>query len=121
LHGYALKVQITFEAEELDERNWVVDFGGLKDLKEWLVKSFDHTTCVAIDDPELETFEMLRDKGLIDLRVMPNIGIEWFAKSIFQNVDGWLSEQERYRHRVRVMQVEVSEHDGNSAYVRREV
>lgn len=33
LHGYALAFKFTFEAEELDVRNWVVDFGALKSLK----------------------------------------------------------------------------------------
>ena len=36
LHGYSLQFKFTFEARELDERNWVVDFGGLKPLKAWL-------------------------------------------------------------------------------------
>ena len=28
--------EFVFGGEELDERNWIVDFGGLKLLKEWL-------------------------------------------------------------------------------------
>ena len=42
LHGYALEFKITF-AGELDQRNWVMDFGGLKDFKLFLEKTFDHT------------------------------------------------------------------------------
>ena len=33
IHGYNLTADITFECDNLDERNWVMDFGGLKDLK----------------------------------------------------------------------------------------
>ena len=33
LHGYSLEINLEFEANTLDERNWVVDFGGLKDLE----------------------------------------------------------------------------------------
>src|SRR4051812_23270084 len=36
LHGYALEVSACFEADSLDHRNWVIDFGGLKDFKRWL-------------------------------------------------------------------------------------
>lgn len=43
IHGYALSFQFTFGCGALDENNWVVDFGGLKELKEWLEFSFDHT------------------------------------------------------------------------------
>ena len=42
LHGYSLSFKFTFGCNELDERNWVVDFGGLKPLKKWLEDSFDH-------------------------------------------------------------------------------
>ena len=45
-----------FGGAELDERNWIVDFGGLKPLKNWLAEMFDHTYLVSQDDPELETF-----------------------------------------------------------------
>src|SRR4051812_22439004 len=54
LHGYALQVKLTFVAQTLDERNWVVDFGGLKDIKERLTELLDHKTIVARDDPEIE-------------------------------------------------------------------
>ena len=33
VHGYKLSAKFWFEAKELDENNWVVDFGGLKDFK----------------------------------------------------------------------------------------
>ena len=56
IHGYALQFEFTFGGNELDESNWIVDFGGLKPLKEWLKHMFDHTYLVAEDDPELETF-----------------------------------------------------------------
>jgi len=45
LHGYSIGVKFVFECEELDERNWVFDFGGLKDIKKWLEHMFDHTCC----------------------------------------------------------------------------
>ena len=43
LHGYSLGFKLVFECESLDERNWVMDFGGLKDFKLFLEKTFDHT------------------------------------------------------------------------------
>ena len=36
LHGYSLEISIQFEALNLDKRNWVVDFGGLKELEKEL-------------------------------------------------------------------------------------
>ena len=36
IHGYAMSFHFEFEADTLDARNWVTDFGGLKPLKEKL-------------------------------------------------------------------------------------
>ena len=55
IHGYSLGFKLIFECDGLDERNWVYDFGGLKEFKAWLEKTFDHTLCVAEDDPEFQT------------------------------------------------------------------
>jgi 6-pyruvoyltetrahydropterin/6-carboxytetrahydropterin synthase len=35
LHGYSIGIKLIFESETLDDRNWVMDFGGLKAFKEW--------------------------------------------------------------------------------------
>ena len=42
LHGYSLAFKFTFGCSDLDNKNWAVDFGGLKPLKQWLEDSFDH-------------------------------------------------------------------------------
>ena len=47
IHGYQLKAEITFACNELDDNNWVFDFGGLKDLKHIYKTQFDHTLVVA--------------------------------------------------------------------------
>ena len=40
VHGYALTVRFFFESDELDVRNWVQDYGGLRPLKEQLEEWF---------------------------------------------------------------------------------
>jgi 6-pyruvoyltetrahydropterin/6-carboxytetrahydropterin synthase len=57
LHGYSLGIKLIFESETLDDRNWVMDFGGLKAFKEWSEYMFDHTLVVAHDDPHLPFFQ----------------------------------------------------------------
>ena len=41
IHGYALGFEITFESETLDDRNWVIDFGDLGVLKQYLKNRVD--------------------------------------------------------------------------------
>ena len=110
IHGYALGFEITFEAEELDDRNWVIDFGDLGVLKKWLNEMFDHTTVVAFDDPNLELFEDLNSKNLIDLRLLENVGCEAFAETVYL-----FCKMEFEDDRVKVKSVRVFEHGANSA------
>lgn len=115
MHGYALAFSFKFEASTLDHNNWVVDFGGLKWLKAWLENQFDHTTLVAQDDPEMETFRMLHDKKLIDMRVIPGVGCEKTAEYVFDHVASQIDSL--HAGRVKLISVEVREHPGNSAII----
>ena len=114
IHGYALKFEFVFESDELDVRNWVVDFGSLKSLKGWLEDMFDHTTLVAEDDPHLEWFKEAHAKGLIDLRILPSVGCEKTAEYVFEYAEMWLTDN-GYTPRVSLRSVQVWEHEGNSA------
>ena len=114
LHGYALGFKFTFAASTLDDKNWVVDFGGLKELKEQLKYWFDHTLAVAIDDPSLSTFKVLQNEKLFDLRTFNKVGCEAFAEFAATLATRELIEQ-RMDSRVWVVQVECFEHAGNSA------
>lgn len=117
VHGYSLAFQATFEATELDHRNWVVDFGSLKSFKGWLERMFDHTTLVAEDDPQLDWFVEANRRGLLDLRQVMASGCEAIARLVFEYLEMWLTDN-GYSPRVRLVKLEVREHDGNSAYVR---
>ena len=114
IHGYRLQCKIWFTANELDKRNWVYDFGGCKAIKKLLEEQFDHTTCVAGDDPELETFKLLSEKNMINLRVMEDgVGIEKTAEWVFDKVNNYV--RTTTKDRVQIIKVEVWEHEGNSA------
>jgi len=114
LHGYAMAVRFEFEADELDERNWVVDFGSLSTLKGWLQGLFDHKLIIAEDDPEREYLEDAGRRGVADVVVVPAISCERFAEMIFEATDVWLKDN-GYAPRVRTRLVEVKEHGANSA------
>ena len=114
LHGYALAFRFVFEAEELDARNWVVDFGGLKSLKQILADNFDHATIVAEDDPELDWFEEAAKRGMCRLVVLPSAGCERFAEYVYDVTETWLRDA-GFAPRCRLVSVEVSEHGAHSA------
>jgi len=106
-----------------------MDFGGLKLFKEWSEQMFDHTTVVAYDDPQLDTFKSLNaitggynDQGIINLRIVEGVGCEMFAKICYDKMAELLEEMKQNKHSrypvessVRLVSAEVFEHDANSA------
>ena len=121
LHGYGVSFRVWFEGE-LDERNWVWDFGGMKrakgtidgmNPKAWMDYMFDHTTIIAEDDPGLGGFKTMNDLGIIQLRIIPAVGAEQFAKYIYEKLNTFI--QEETEGRVKIVRVEFMEHAKNTA------
>lgn len=114
LHGYNLYAKFWFKAKFLDENNWVVDFGALKQLKKRFQKQFDHTTIISRNDPLLNEFLKLNKVGGIDLRIMnKGIGIEKFAEYCYEQSNNYVKKITN--ERCWVLKVEVFEHEKNSA------
>jgi 6-pyruvoyltetrahydropterin/6-carboxytetrahydropterin synthase len=120
LHGYAFKFKVWFtsvdsvEETQLDEMDWIVDFGlfSRNGLKDWLNEQFDHTTLIGKDDPQIESFQIMEELGILKLVVMERMGAEAMAKlvfdrftKVFQNTEGG---------RVIVTKVECFENEKNS-------
>tara|TARA_A100001035_G_scaffold59829_2_gene44772 strand:+ start:8257 stop:8730 length:474 start_codon:yes stop_codon:yes gene_type:complete len=121
LHGYGVSFKVWFEGD-LDERNWVWDFGGMKRAKgkidgkspkEWMDFMFDHTFLVAEDDPFVESFLKMAEHGVAQVRVIPATGAEKFAEFIFNKLNPFIEEETDGR--VKVIRVEFREHGKNSA------
>ena len=121
LHGYGVSFKLYFEGD-LDERNWVWDFGGMKRAKgkiddmtpkEWFDYMFDHTFLVAEDDPYLQSFLKMDEAGVAQVRVIPATGAERFAKFIYDKLNPFI--QEETNNRVSISKVEFREHNKNNA------
>jgi 6-pyruvoyltetrahydropterin/6-carboxytetrahydropterin synthase len=115
LHGYALSFKFVFECEDLDERNWCVDFGALKWLKGELVDYFDHKLMVAADDPMLDHICELTGLGIADVVVVDNVGCERFAEFAYNLAKRAIERDSNLAPRVRVVSCECAEHGANSA------
>lgn len=113
VHGYKLQAKFWFECQVLDERNWVVDFGGLGELKRMLQHQFDHTLTIDRKDPLISLFEELHKQGGCDLRVMDGVGIEKVCEWCFKLANDHV--RQITEERCWVSRVEVWEHDKNSA------
>ncbi len=113
LHGYSLKFKFKFASTKLDDKNWVVDFGGLKELKEWLQDNFDHKVIVDSNDPEIDTLYKLEQKGLAEIRVFDGVGAEMFAYHAWKFADNLVRDMSM--NRCWCIEAECAEHGANSA------
>ena len=122
VHGYGISFKVYFEGE-LDERNWVWDFGGMKRAKTlidgkqpkaWMDYMFDHTLIVAEDDPELKAFQQMDVAGVAQVRVIPATGAEKFSEYIYNKLNEFVKTETN--NRVKVTKVKFMEHGKNAAY-----
>ena len=121
VHGYGISFKVYFEGE-LDDRNWVWDFGGMKRAKTkidgkspkaWMDYMFDHTLIVAQDDPFIEAFKQMEEAGVAQIRVIPATGAEKFAEYIYNKLNEFVHVETEGR--VRVTKVKFMEHGKNAA------
>jgi 6-pyruvoyltetrahydropterin/6-carboxytetrahydropterin synthase len=122
VHGYGVSFKVYFEGE-LDDRNWVWDFGGMKRAKTlidgrqpkaWMSYMFDHTMIMAEDDPMLPAFQQMDSAGVAQVRIIPATGAESFAKYIFDKLNEFVKTETD--NRVKVIKVKFMEQDKNAAY-----
>ena len=122
VHGYGVSFKVYFEGD-LDHRNWVWDFGGMKRAKTqidgmspkaWMDYMFDHTMIIAEDDPWIDAFKQMDEAGVAQVRVIPATGAEKFAEYIYNKLNDFvLTETDG---RVKVSKVKFAEHGKNAAY-----
>lgn len=118
IHGYALSFHFEFESDTLDARNWVVDFGSLKPLKQSLEDWFDHTLLVALDDPKREDLLNLGKMGLAKITEVEKTGCEGLADFLYEYVNTIFLPTyggKEISERVWCSKVEVRETDANMA------
>jgi len=122
VHGYGISFKVYFEGD-LDDRNWVWDFGGMKRAKTqidgmspkaWMDHMFDHTMIIAEDDPELQAFKQMEAAGVAQVRIIPATGAEKFAEYIYTKLNVFVKKETEGR--VKVTKVKFAEHGKNAAY-----
>lgn len=113
IHGHNWSFEFVFACHKRDDNGFVIDFGKLKFLKEYLESMFDHTFVVPEYDKEMETWKDLQSKNLLKLVVLPDVSAEGLANFLLTEVSELV--QERSLNRVWVAEVTVFEDEKNSA------
>lgn len=116
VHGYSRSFHFVFGSHQRDLCGFVVDFGDLKWLRDFLEAKFDHTLLLCYNDPLLDLFREIEAKGGAKIVVPPEgrgVGMEDTAEWVGMCVDKEL--RQRTRGRCWVVSLEARENEKNSA------
>lgn len=112
IHGHNWEITLTFGSHELDASGFVLDFGKLKPIKNWLDENLDHACVLNEDDPLRETL-IQTTPGAWKPYLVPCCSCEGLAKHLFGIFDPMVREMSNQR--AYLISVEVTEDSRNSA------
>ena len=111
IHGHNWSITIEFEAKTLDSNGFVVDFGKLKYLKEFIDKQLDHACLFAEDDTVIQALADSDFSPLFKIVWVKNASCEGIALYLYQQFSKLLVEQEG--DRVWIHSLRLDEDDKN--------
>ena len=116
IHGHNWSFTFTFGCLELDECGFVVDFGKLKPIRNWIDENLDHACLFNRDDPHLEAILEINQRtgcAIYQPYIVDFCSSEGLAQHLFEVVDPMVREMTD--DRAFLLSVEVVEDSKNSA------
>lgn len=112
IHGHNWSFTLTFGCHEADSNGFVVDFGKLKFIKQWIEQKLDHA-CVFNESDPLREQIVASCPGAWKVYLVPSCSCEGLAQHLFKVFDHLVREQTA--DRAFLVSVEVVEDSKNSA------
>ncbi len=112
LHGHNWAITLTFACRETDSLGFVVDFGGLRFVRDWIDQHLDHACVLSENDPFLAEAREMETRGLFKLHVAPNCSCEGLARHFHAVFDAMI--RRHTEGRAWIASIEVAEDSRNS-------
>ena len=87
IHGHNWSLKLTFAADKPDPNGFIVDFGKLRYLREWIDENLDHACAFSATDPHRGKIEELARLGLLKPLFIQNASCEGLARHLFETFD----------------------------------
>ena len=113
LHGHSWSITLTFASEQLDKNGFVIDFGDLHFIEDWIDQHLDHATAVWENDPKLNELKALEADGLIKLVLVPSASCEGIAQFLYHTFQPMVAE--KTKGRAHILSIYLEEDTKNSA------
>ena len=112
VHGHNWSLRFTFACGRMDVNGFVVDFGGLRYIREWIDATLDHACLFNADDP-LRELLIAAAPGAWKPVVVEHCSAEGIARFVFDAIDPMV--REHTSGRAWLQSVEIHEDSRNSA------
>tara|TARA_E500000318_G_C3544378_1_gene205965 strand:- start:854 stop:1288 length:435 start_codon:yes stop_codon:yes gene_type:complete len=112
IHGHNWSIKLTFGCLELDSKGFVVDFGKLKYIKEYIDDNLDHACVLSKKDIVATDLIWTASDELFKIYWVDNASCEGIAEHLLVEFSKLLNEVEG--DRVWIDQIEVAEDSKNS-------
>ncbi len=112
IHGHNWSIRLTFACRERDANGFVVDFGDLRYIRDWIDAHLDHACLFNEDDPERETLVRTLP-GAWKAYTLPCCSAEGIAEHLYSIFDPMV--QQHTAGRAYVQSIEVREDSRNAA------
>jgi 6-pyruvoyltetrahydropterin/6-carboxytetrahydropterin synthase len=114
VHGHNWDIEVELSSHQLDGNGFVLDFGKMGFIKEYLADLLDHRFLVNENDPHRAQFEeMERVYALFSIRIVPNGSCESLCSYIGEQIDAQV--RNRTGGNVWLKRVTIYEDEKNSA------
>lgn len=105
IHGHNWSIIIEFEAAQLDENGFVVDFGNLKYFKAFIDEYLDHACLFSKGDSRVQDLAQSEFKDLFKILWVDNASCEGIALFLYQEFSQLLKAQEGDRVSIRSLKL----------------
>ena len=113
IHGHSWEVTLTFVSSELDENGFVVDFGKLDYLSDWIDNHLDHGCVICKSDPKIDHLRNLAELGLLKILEIQKASCEGIAEFLFSRFDQLV--RDNTNNRAWIKKIHLKEDSKNSA------
>ncbi len=112
IHGHNWDISLTFACEQTDENGFVVDFGKVKFIKQWIDEHLDHACVFSSADSDAKKL-VEASSELWKVYFVEQCSCEGLAMHLFDVFNKLVKQHTNSR--VRVIEIEVSEDSKNTA------
>lgn len=104
IHGHSWSIRVTFACTTLDEHGFVIDFGNLGYLRDWIDQHLDHAIMLSHDDAQAKALVESAPE-LFKVFWIENASCEGLSQAVYEAFNAMVQQHEAGRVHITEIQV----------------